>query len=238
MQLNKSSPYSNWSNVFNTTKTCKKLPCGVKNIRLELRTQKPYQKEEELKSKLHWKPALLSETDKTQLKYITQELSSLTRNANCYPGEYPTAQGNTVITSNSSDENQKLNVYYNCWYELKMAAVDDLYSPTKVAGERTRIFRVPKCILISGDEICGCPSLDEGTVHIKDSINARFTRDTRNNNHVTMFLKWTDVTWKNAKKITYFKVQISNGRSLILKEYVSAFSNVSDRSTMNYLTAV
>ena len=43
-----------------------------------------------------------------------------------------------------------------------------------------------------------------------------------------MFLNWTDVIWKNAEKITDFKVQIRNGVSLIFKEYVSAFSNVSD----------
>ncbi|CAB4001465.1 Hypothetical predicted protein, partial [Paramuricea clavata] len=158
MQLNKSSPYSNWTNVFNTTKTCKKLPCGVTNIRLELKTQKPYQKDEELKSKFHWKPALLSETNKTQLKYITQELSSLNRNGNCYPGKHPTAKSHTAIASNSSDENQKLNVYYDCWYELKVAAEDDYISATNVAGKRTRIFYVPKCILINGGEICGCPS--------------------------------------------------------------------------------
>ncbi|CAB4028908.1 uncharacterized protein LOC110062511, partial [Paramuricea clavata] len=57
IKMNKSSPYSNWSNVINTTKTCKKLPCGVTNIRLELRTRKPYKKDEELNSKFHWKPA-------------------------------------------------------------------------------------------------------------------------------------------------------------------------------------
>ncbi|CAB3983171.1 platelet-derived growth factor receptor alpha isoform X1 [Paramuricea clavata] len=60
-----------------------------------------------------------------------------------------------------------------------------------------------------------------------------------------MFLKWTDVTWKNAEKITYFKVQIRNGGSVILREYVSAFSNVSRYSktifnltygTNNYLS--
>ncbi|CAB4009399.1 ---NA---, partial [Paramuricea clavata] len=58
IKLNKSSPYSNWSNVINTRKICKKLSCGVTNIRLELRSRKPYQKNEELKSKFHWKPAL------------------------------------------------------------------------------------------------------------------------------------------------------------------------------------
>ncbi|CAB4010324.1 ---NA---, partial [Paramuricea clavata] len=56
IKLNKSSPYSSWSNVINTTTTCKKLRCGPTNIRLELRTQKPYQKDEELMSTFHWKP--------------------------------------------------------------------------------------------------------------------------------------------------------------------------------------
>ncbi|CAB4021878.1 ---NA--- [Paramuricea clavata] len=141
IKLNKSSPYSNWSNVITTRKICKKRSCGVTNIRLELTSRKPYQKNEELKAKFNWKPALLSERDKTQLKYITEELSSLMRNGNCYPGKYPTKDSHSAITSNSSDENQQ--VYYDCWYELKMAAVDDYFWSTAVAGERTRIFHVP-----------------------------------------------------------------------------------------------
>ena len=71
-------------------------------------------------------------------------------------------------------------------------------------------------------------TVDKGTNHVdKVSIDARFTRDTPNNSHVTMFVTWNDVTWENSENITYFKVQIRKGRSVI-PYYVNASSNVSD----------
>ncbi|CAB3985714.1 Hypothetical predicted protein, partial [Paramuricea clavata] len=85
---------------------------------------------------------------------------------------------------------------------------------------------ISECIRINDVEICGCPQLDKGTNHIQGSIDARFTRDASDNSQVIMFLNWTDGTWKKAINITYFKVQIRNGRSIILNDYVNASSNV------------
>ena len=41
---------------LNCLETCSKPPCGVTNTQLELKSRKPYQKDEELTSIFRWKP--------------------------------------------------------------------------------------------------------------------------------------------------------------------------------------
>ncbi|XP_028415303.1 uncharacterized protein LOC114538347 isoform X2 [Dendronephthya gigantea] len=201
---NTTSNFSNWSNVMNTTEFCEtEPPCGVTNIRLNLTTEIPYQKDVDLKYLFRWTPSTsFKKINQTKVRVNFSVMSECILNFN--EESYLTVKNKELVGSNTFSSKK---IYYNCWYMLEIQAVDtSIAKPLEtLAGKRRWIFHIPTCIQINNKKICGCSYRRDEEPRL-GLVNATFRRETTSqNNTASGRFTWSDEIWRKDSNLTYFQ---------------------------------